>query len=41
MKAEQKVETPMENYAAHILRRYWRRHKQFKGFATHNTKKRK
>lgn len=36
-----KAETPMSVYANMIQRRYWRRHKGFKGFAQRGHSKKK
>lgn len=38
---QEKVETPMSLYAAMVQRRYWRRHRGFKGFAVRGHGKRK
>ena len=37
----EKAETPMSVYANMVQRRYWRRHRSFKGFAVRGHSKRK
>ena len=41
LRMPEKTETPMSVYANMVQRRYWRRHRGFKGFAVHGHSKRK